>query len=135
MKYFRKKANILDFVLVIGVLISFYLGEFLSFTFAQKIFVGIVFLLGVLIIALTPRKKSQRELIEENDERNQYILLKCMAETLKVVGYACFLTIISNLICFGLTREFFFIWVLIGTTIPYGVLKISMIIFSFRYDR
>lgn len=135
MKYFGKKANILDFILVIGVFISFYLGEILSFTFVQKIFVGTVFLLGALVIALIPGKKSKRELIEENDERNQYILLKCMAETLKVVGYACFLTIISSLIYFGLTREFFFIWVLIGTAIPYGILKISMIIFSFRYDR
>lgn len=135
MKYFGKKANILDFILVIGVFISFYLGEILTFTITQKIMVGVIILLSILVIAFFPRKKSERELIEENDERNQYILLKCMAETLKVVGYASFLTITSSLICFGLMREFFFIWILIGAAIPYGVLKISMIIFSFRYDK
>lgn len=135
MKFFHKKANILDLLLIVGAFVSFYLGEILTFTTAQKVFVGIVFLFLILLVSLSPRQKSEEERIEEEDERNQYIALKCAAETLHVVGYTAFLTIVSSILCFGLTREFFFIWVLVGAAIPYGILKISMLLLSFRYDR
>lgn len=42
---------------------------------------------------------------------------------------------VSSILCFGLTREFLFIWVLVGAAIPYGILIISLVLFSFRYDR
>ena len=135
MKAIGKKANILDVLLVVGVLASFYLGEFLTFTVVQKAMIGIVVLLAVLVIALASRKKSEQEIIAEEDERNQYIALKCAAETLKAVGYACFLAIMGCLIAFGLTREFYFIWILCGVAIPYGTLKIFSIVNGFRYDR
>ena len=42
---------------------------------------------------------------------------------------------VSSILCFGLTREFLFIWVLVVAAIPYGILIISLVLFSFRYDR
>ena len=39
---------------------------------------------------------------------------------------------VSSILCFGLTREFLFIWVLVGAAIPYGILIISLVLFSFR---
>ena len=42
---------------------------------------------------------------------------------------------VSSILCFGLTREFLFIWVLDWAAIPYGILIISLVLFSFRYDR
>ena len=135
MKFFNHKANLLNVLLIVGVFVSFYFGRFLTFTTIQKIFVGIVFLIGILVISLSPRKKSEQEIIEDEDERNQYIAMKCAAETLKTVGYGDFLAIMSSLICFGLTNEFFFLWIMIGAAIPYSVLKIAAIIFAFRYDK
>lgn len=135
MKFFRRKTSILDIVLVIGVFVSFYLGKFLEFTFLQKIFVGVVFLLGILVIAFFPRQKNEEDIIAENDERNQYIALRSAYETAKAISYTCFLSILGSLICFGLTEESAFIWILIGIGIPYGVLKVSTIVCGIKYDK
>ena len=135
MKFIRKKTSILDVLLVAGVFVSFYLGEILTFTAVQKIAVGVVFLLGILVIALSSKKKTQQDMIEEEDERNQYIAMKCAAETGRSVGYACFVSILGCLIAFGLTREFLFIWIMVGAATPFGVLKIASILNAFRYDR
>lgn len=134
MRLFRKKCNVLGIIVIAGVFASFYLGEIFTFTLAQKIAVIVVMALAVLIIALC-HERSEEDIIEDNDERNRYIEMKCAAEGFKTASRASFLTIACSLIFFGLTREIFFIWLLAGAAVPYGIMKISMIIFAFKYDR
>ena len=53
-------------------------------------------------------------MIAEQDERNQYIELKCAEKAFRVALYASFMTIIAGMIAFGLTREYAFIWLVMG---------------------
>lgn len=53
-------------------------------------------------------------MIAEQDERNQHIELKCAEKAFRVALYASFMTIIAGMIAFGLTREYAFIWLVMG---------------------
>lgn len=68
-------------------------------------------------------------MIAEQDERNQYIELKCAEKAFRVALYASFMTIIAGMIAFGLTREYAFIWLVMGGIVPYGTSRIAYIVF------
>ena len=135
MKLFKRKKKLIDLVLLIAAFVSFYLGNFLSLTLTQKVLLGILLFLFILVLGLTPKSDTEEDLIEEQDERNQYITLKCASKAFEITQYISFLTILACLIGFGLTKEFAFVWILIGAAIPYGIARISFIVFSFRYDK
>ena len=74
-------------------------------------------------------------MVAEQDERNQYIELKCAEKAFRVALYASFMTIIAGMIAFGLTREYAFIWLVMGGIVPYGTSRIAYIVSAFRYDK
>ena len=80
-------------------------------------------------------KKAEEDMIAEQDERNQYIELKCAEKAFRVALYASFMTIIAGMIAFGLTREYAFIWLVMGGIVPYGTSRIAYIVSAFRYDK
>ena len=92
----------------------------------------IVLLVG---ISLLKPKKTEEDMIAEQDERNQYIELKCAEKAFRVALYASFMTIIAGMIAFGLTREYAFIWLVMGGIVPYGTSRIAYIVSAFRYDK
>ncbi|MFR1233611.1 MAG: hypothetical protein ACLSCQ_08935 [Evtepia gabavorous] len=94
----------------------------------------VILVLLALIFALRP-KKTEEDLIAEQDERNQYIELKCAAKAFRVALHASFMTIIAGMIAFGLTREYAFIWLVMGGILPYGASRIAYIVSAFRYDK
>ena len=49
--------------------------------------------------------------------------------------YASFVAMISGMIGFGLTREYAFIWLVMGGILPYGASRIAYIVSAFRYDK
>ena len=134
--------GILLLLLGVGIAIS----RFCIFTDATHgmlrpiIFIGICLLAALyhmvmaLIFALRP-KKTEEDLIAEQDERNQYIELKCAAKAFRVALHASFMTIIAGMIAFGLTREYAFIWLVMGGILPYGASRIAYIVSAFRYDK
>lgn len=136
MKLRRRKRGTVGLMLLAAALCSFFLGEVLTFTAIQKVGLGILLLLLIplLVSVLARRKPSERELIEEQDERNQYLALKRAALNLEVVKHALLLTVVCGIIGFGLTKEYAFLFLAIGAGIPYGTLRISCIVNLFRYD-
>lgn len=136
MKLWRRKRGIVGLLLLAAALCSFFLGEVVTLTEIQMAGLGILLLLLVLLLVpvLVRRKLSERELIEEQDERNQFLALKRAALNLEVVKYALFLTVVCGIIGFGLTKEYTFLFLAIGAGIPYGILRISCIVNLFRYD-
>lgn len=137
MQLFTGKSKILGLLLILTAFVSFYLGEILTFTTSKKIIVGVILffvVLFILIWVLRP-KKTEEDLIAEQDERNQYIELKCAAKAFRVALYAAFMTIVAGMIGFGLTREYAFIWLTMGGIIPYGISRIAYIVSAFRYDK
>ena len=71
----------------------------------------VVLLIGISI--LKP-KKTEEDIIAEQDERNQYIELNCAAKAFQVALYASFMAIIAGMIAFDLAREYTFIWLATG---------------------
>ncbi len=74
-------------------------------------------------------------MIAEQDERNQYIELKCAEKAFRVALYASFMTIIAGMIAFGLTRGICLYLVGYGGIVPYGTSRIAYIVSAFRYDK
>lgn len=132
-----RESKILGLLLILTAFVSFYLGEILTFTTSKKIIVGVILFivaLFILILVLKP-KKTEEILIAEQDKRNQYIELKCAAKAFRVALYTSFMTIIAGMIAFGLTKEYAFIWLVMGGIIPYETSRIAYIVSAFRYDK
>ena len=110
MQLFGGKGKMLGLLLVLAAFGSFYLGDITAFT-------------------------TEEDMIAEQDERNQYIELKCAEKAFRVALYASFMTIIAGMIAFGLTREYAFIWLVMGGIVPYGTSRIAYIVSAFRYDK
>ena len=137
MQLFNGKNKLFGVLLVLAAFFSFYLGDITTLTPPQKATAGValvILVLLALIFALRP-KKTEEDLIAEQDERNQYIELKCAAKAFRVALHASFMTIIAGMIAFGLTREYAFIWLVMGGILPYGALRIAYIVSAFRYDK
>lgn len=106
MQLFNGKSKLFGVLLVLAAFFSFYLGDITTLTPPTKSHgrrcsrypcsAGPYF-------ALRP-KKTEEDLIAEQDERNQYIELKCAAKAFRVALHASFMTIIAGMIAFGLTR-------------------------------
>ena len=133
MQLFNGKSKLFGVLLVLAAFFSFYLGDITTLTPPQKATAGValvILVLLALIFALRP-KKTEEDLIE----RNQYIELKCAAKAFRVALHASFMTIIAGMIAFGLTREYAFIWLVMGGILPYGASRIAYIVSAFRYDK
>ena len=79
MQLFNGKSKLFGVLLVLAAFFSFYLGDITTLTPPQKATAGValvILVLLALIFALRP-KKTEEDLIAEQDERNQYIELKC----------------------------------------------------------
>lgn len=126
MKLLRRKENILYLFGIISAFVSFYLGEIMTFTFTQKIALSIVLILVLLILILVS-KNTENQLTGET-KQSQNAELKRASKILEIVKYTLFLTVIFCLICFGLTREYAFLFAPIGAGIPWGVLKLTTIL-------
>lgn len=137
MEIFRGKSAVPGLLLILAVFGSFYLGGLTTFTNSQKVMIGVaLFIAAVLIgVLMLKPKKTEEDLIAEQDERNQYIELKCAEKAFRVALYAAFMAIAAGMIGFGLTREYAFIWLAIGGGIPYGTSRIAYIISAFHYDK
>ena len=134
MQLFNGKSKLFGVLLVLAAFFSFYLGDITTLTPPQKATAGValvILVLLALIFALRP-KKTEEDLIAE---RNQYIELKCAAKAFRVALPASFMTIIAGMIAFGLTREYAFIWLVMGGILPYGASRIAYIVSAFRYDK
>lgn len=116
MQLFGGKGKMLGLLLVLAAFGSFYLGDITAFTTSQKAIAGVALFIIVLLagISLLKPKKTEEDMIAEQDERNQYIELKCAEKAFRVALYASFMTIIAGMIAFGLTREYAFIWLVMG---------------------
>ena len=108
MQLFGGKGKMLGLLLVLAAFGSFYLGDITAFTTSQKAIAGVALFIIVLLvgISLLKPKKTEEDMIAEQDERNQYIELKCAEKAFRVALYASFMTIIAGMIAFGLTREY-----------------------------
>lgn len=126
--------NVVGLLLIICAILSFYFGKVITFTILQAVGIIAVLFLSILVLTFVSRKTTEQELIEEQDERNQYLALKRAAKNFEVAKYTLFLTMVCGLIGFGLTKEYAFIFVLIGAAIPYGILKVSYIVNLLRYN-
>lgn len=126
MKLLRRKKNIIYLFGIISAFVSFYLGEIMTFTFTQKIALSIVLILALLILILVS-KNTENQLTGEN-KQSQNAELKRASIILEIIKYTLFLTVIFYLIGFGLTREYAFLFTLIGAGIPWGVLKLTTIL-------
>ena len=106
MQLFGGKGKMLGLLLVLAAFGSFYLGDITAFTTSQKAIAGVALFIIVLLagISLLKPKKTEEDMIAEQDERNQYIELKCAEKAFRVALYASFMTIIAGMIAFGLTR-------------------------------
>ena len=137
MQLFGGKGKMLGLRLVLAAFGSFYLGDITAFTTSQKAIAGVALFIIVLLvgISLLKPKKTEEDMIAEQDERNQYIELKCAEKAFRVALYASFMTIIAGMIAFGLTREYAFIWLVMGGIVPYGTSRIAYIVSAFRYDK
>ena len=137
MQLFGGKGKMLGLLLVLAAFGSFYLGDITAFTNSQKAIAGVALFIIVLLvgISLLKPKKTEEDMIAEQDERNQYIELKCAAKAFRVALYASFMTIIAGMTAFGLTREYAFIWLVMGGIVPYGTSRIAYIVSAFRYDK
>lgn len=133
MKWFTKK-NIFGLLLVACAVASFYFGKIWSFSAVKAVGVITVLLLAVLVLVFATKRTSEQEMTEQEDKKSQYLALKRAAQNLETVKYTLFLMIISCIIGFGLTNEYAFIFVLFGSAIPYGILKIAYIVNLFRYN-
>ena len=136
-EYNPGKSKLFGVLLVLAAFFSFYLGDITTLTPPQKATAGValvILVLLALIFALRP-KKTEEDLIAEQDERKQYIELKCAAKAFRVALHASFMTIIAGMIAFGLTREYAFIWLVMGGILPYGASRIAYIVSAFRYDK
>ena len=100
----------------------------------QAVGIVVVLFFVILVLVFVPKRTNEQELIEEQDERNQYLALKRAAKNFEVIKYALFLTMVCCVIGFGLTSEYAFIFALIGAAIPYGILRIAYIVNLLRYD-
>lgn len=116
MQLFGGKGKMLGLLLVLAAFGSFYLGDITAFTTSQKAIAGVALFIIVLLagISLLKPKKTEEDMIAEQDERNQYIELKCAEKAFRVALYASFMTIIAGMIAFGLTREYAFICLVMG---------------------
>lgn len=133
MKWLNIK-NILVLLLIACAVLSFYFGRTVTFTLMQAVGIVAVLFFVIFVLVFVPKRTSEQELIEEQDERNQYLALKRVAKNFEVVKYTLFLTILCCVIGFGLTSEYAFIFALIGAAIPYGILRIAYIVNLLRYD-
>lgn len=134
MKLFKHKRDVFNLLLVICAILSFYLGRILTFTFMQKVCLALILILFIIVFALVHEKTRIQKTFKVPDEQEQYISLKRTVAILEVIKYTLFFTIICCIIGYGLTRDYAFIFALIGAGLPYGILKIAYIISSFRYD-
>ena len=133
MQLFGGKGKMLGLLLVLAAFGSFYLGDITAFTTSQKAIAGVALFIIVLLvgISLLKPKKTEEDMIAEQDERNQYIELKCAEKAFRVALYASFMTIIAGM----MTREYAFIWLVMGGIVPYGTSRIAYIVSAFRYDK
>lgn len=81
MNLFGGKSKILGLLFILAAFASFYLGDILTFPVSKKWMAGMILVVAVLFIALfvLRPKKTEQDVIAEEDERNQYIELKCAA--------------------------------------------------------
>jgi len=98
----------------------------MTFTFTQKIALGLVLILALLILVLVS-KNTENQRTEET-KQSQSTVLKRTAKILEIVTYTLFLTVTFCLIGFGLTREYAFLFALIGAGIPWGIIKFTTIL-------
>ena len=100
MQLFGGKGKMLGLLLVLAAFGSFYLGDITAFTTSQKAIAGVALFIIVLLagISLLKPKKTEEDMIAEQDERNQYIELKCAEKAFRVALYASFMTIIAGMI-------------------------------------
>ena len=77
MQLFGGKGKMLGLLLVLAAFGSFYLGDITAFTTSQKAIAGVALFIIVLLvgISLLKPKKTEEDMIAEQDERNQYIEL------------------------------------------------------------
>lgn len=101
MQLFGGKGKMLGLLLVLAAFGSFYLGDITAFTTSQKAIAGVALFIIVLLagISLLKPKKTEEDMIAEQDERNQYIELKCAEKAFRVALYASFMTIIAGIDC------------------------------------
>lgn len=95
----------------------------MTFTFTQKIALGLVLILALLILVLVS-KNTENQRTEETKQSQSTVLKR----TLEIVTYTLFLTVTFCLIGFGLTREYAFLFALIGAGIPWGIIKFTTIL-------
>ena len=93
MQLFGGKGKMLGLLLVLAAFGSFYLGDITAFTTSQKAIAGVALFIIVLLagISLLKPKKTEEDMIAEQDERNQYIELKCAEKAFRVALYASFM--------------------------------------------
>ena len=74
MQLFGGKGKMLGLLLVLAAFGSFYLGDITAFTTSQKAIAGVALFIIVLLagISLLKPKKTEEDMIAEQDERNQY---------------------------------------------------------------
>lgn len=132
MKWFKKK-NILGFLLVACAVASFYFGNIMPLSAVKAIGIIVVLLLAVLVLVFATKGTGEREMTDQEAEKREYPALKRAAQNLEAVKHTLFLMIVCCIIGFGLTSEYAFIFVLLGSAIPYGILRIAYIVNLFRY--
>lgn len=121
-----KIRNLLGVLLVICASFSFYFGGIIKFTFVQAISMIAVLFLSILLLTVTAERTEKQELPEGQGEMDP--AFKQAAHHLAVVKYTLFLTAVCSVIGFGLTNRYEFLFVLAGSAVPYGVLRITYVI-------
>ena len=116
MKYLNVKG-IVSLLLMICAVLSFYFGGIMTFTFMQAAGSSRSDVFRSHGHFWSSEKPSEQELIENRMKETSISPLKRAAKNFEAVKYTLFLTMICCVTGFGLTREYAFIFMLIGAAV------------------
>lgn len=139
MKIYNRKrfaAGLGSLVLAAAGLGVFWYLDFRSFDLKTAVIFSLLLLFAAADISRSLSKElARRDRVEQRDERNRLLALKCRAKSQEFLNFVLFFITAGCMAGFGITKETAFLWVFLGAAVPFGLLQISVVILTFWYEK
>lgn len=139
MKIYNKKGFVFGigaFLLSAILISSFFYTSFRTFDIKSGVLLALLLFFGIADISRSlSKEQTRKDMIDQKDERNQFVSMKSKAKALDILTYTLFTFVAACMIGFGLSKEIAFMWLFLGSAIPLGILEISVIVLALYYEK
>lgn len=135
MKNYNRRGLIIGIVQLLLSVFCFITMIVTGFDVKLAVLGIIIALLGITsVINSFSKEETRKELIDNEDERSQFVKMKAKAKSFDIASNFLFLATIAVMIAYGITKNHVFVYMVLCTGAALSVCWISHIIAHFYYE-